>query len=103
MIKAILLTAVYCLISCITQAQFADNFNDGDFSANPHWTGNAADWIVNSSLQLQSNNTIANSTFYLSTTSTLSNIAQWEMYMALTFNTSSANYVDVFINGISTD
>ena len=26
-------------------AQFIDSFTDGNFSANPAWSGNTADWI----------------------------------------------------------
>lgn len=80
-----------------TNAQLADNFTDENVSANPTWTGNAADWIVNPSLQLQSNNTVANSIFYLSTASTLATTAQWDFYCNLAFNPSGANYADVFL------
>ena len=52
-------------------AQVSDNFSDGDYTANPVWTGSSADWIVNSALQLQSNNQVANSTFFISTPNTL--------------------------------
>jgi hypothetical protein len=84
-------------------AQFTDNFSDGDFSNNPTWTGTGTDWIVNAASQLQSNNTVANSTFYITTPSTLATEAQWEFYVNLTFNTSSANYVDVFLTASASD
>ena len=58
---------VFLLMLFAAKAQVKENFDDGDFSANPVWTGNASDWMVNAALQLQSNNTIANSNFYLST------------------------------------
>lgn len=80
-----------------TQAQLADNFADGNFLTNPVWETNSNDWIVNSSFQLQSNNTIPNSSFYISTANTLATNAQWEFYVNLSFNSSSANYVDVFL------
>ena len=72
-------------------AQFTDNFSDGNFTANPAWTGNTADWIINPSLQLQSNNSVVNGAYYLSTASTLATTAQWEFYCQITFNPSSAN------------
>ena len=34
-------------------AQLAENFNDGDFTNNPAWTGNTADFTVNAALELQ--------------------------------------------------
>ncbi len=84
-------------------AQVKENFDDGNFTANPVWTGNANDWIVNTALQLQSNNTIANSNFYLSTANTLATQTQWEFYVHLSFNTSSANYIDVYLTASQSD
>lgn len=93
-----------CLLLCIKgNSQFTDNFNDGDFTVNPAWVGNTADWMVNPSLQLQSNNTVASSTFYLSTISTLATVAQWEFYCQVTFNTSSANFIDVYLTASASD
>lgn len=84
-------------------SQFTDNFNDGDFSANPNWTGNTADWVVNPALQLQSNNLVANSSFYLSTASSLATMVQWDFYVQISFNPSGANYVDVYVMASAAD
>ncbi len=88
------------ILSCFitTQAQLNETFSDGNFTTNPTWIGGTADWIVNPSLRLQSNNTTANSTFYLSTASNMATTTQWDFYCNLTFNTSSTNYADVFLN-----
>ena len=93
------------LIQCFTSAnaQVVENFTDGNFTANPAWVGSTADWIVNPALQLQSNNTTASSTFYLSTANTLATTAQWEFYCNLTFNTSGTNYADVFLTASASD
>lgn len=85
------------------KAQFTENFADGDFTANPAWGGSTSDYIVNASFQLQSNNTTANAAFYLSTASTLATTAQWDFDATLAFNTSSANYVDVFLIASAAD
>lgn len=90
-------------LASVANAQFTDNFSDGDFSTNPAWSGNTSDWTINTSLQLQSNNTVANSNFYLSTPNTLSNIAQWEFWCQITFNPSSANYIDVYLTASAAD
>ena len=90
-------------ISVISNAQLTENFNDGDFTNNPVWSGNTSDFIVNSSLQLQSNNTVANSNYFLSTPNTLATTAQWEMYVQITFNPSSANYIDVWLTSSASD
>jgi len=98
--------ALFTMLMAITitvSAQVSDNFSDGDFTANPVWTGSSSDWIVNLSSQLQSNNTVANSSFYITTPSTLATEAQWEFYVKLGFNTSSANYVDVFLTASASD
>lgn len=84
-------------------AQFSDNFNDGNLTANPAWVGNTGDFTVNASNQLQSNNTVANSTFYLATANTLATGAQWDWYTQITFNPSGANYIDVFLTASSSD
>ncbi len=77
--------------------QFTDNFSDGNFTNNPLWTGNNNDWIVNAEGQLQSNNTTLNTSFSLSTANQKATAAQWDFYVRLAFNTSGANYVDVYL------
>ncbi len=101
--KNLLISLVLVLGSLFGRAQFTDNFNDGDFSGNPAWTGGTADWTVNPAFQLQSNNTVANSTYYLSTVNTLATSAQWEFYCQITFNPSGANYIDVFLTASASD
>lgn len=94
---------ILCTIHYQAQSQFVDAFSDGDFSANPAWAGNSADYIVNPALQLQSNNTVTNSNFYLSTPSTLATTAQWEFWCQISFNPSSANYIDVYLTASTSD
>ena len=101
--KKLILCGLVFLSTHLSQAQFSDNFNDGNFTANPAWVGGAADWTVNAAFQLQSNNLVANSTYFLSTTSTLATSAQWEIYVSIDFNPSSANYIDVFVTASASD
>ncbi|CAN5756969.1 hypothetical protein BH11BAC4_BH11BAC4_01400 [soil metagenome] len=89
--------------SLFANAQLTENFNDGDFTSNPAWVGGTTDWIVNPSFQLQSNNSVVNSTYYLSTASTLATTAKWEFFSRLGFNPSSANYIDVFLTASASD
>ncbi len=90
-----------CLLASIiglaSKAQITENFTDGDFSNNPSWQGNTADFMVNGALQLQSNNVLASSNFYLSTASTKATSVQWDFYCQFSFNTSSTNYTDVYL------
>lgn len=101
--KSLIASFVASCCCMYANAQFTDNFNDGDFTSNPSWTGGTADFIVNPALQLQSNNMLANSNFYLSTASTKATTAQWDFYCQLTFNTSGTNYVDVYLTSSSGD
>ena len=94
------ITILFYLLLCkgsLGFAQISENFNDGDFTNNPTWIGNTSDFIVNTASQLQSNNTVANSTFYLSTINELASSTQWEFWVRLAFNPSSANYVDAYL------
>ena len=101
--KTILLLLTGLLLQLPLMAQFTENFSDGDFTSNPAWEGGTTDWVVNASQQLQSNNTVVNSSYYLSTPSTQATEAQWEFLVQLNFNTSSANYLDVFLIASASD
>src|SRR5689334_12937602 len=101
-IKLLLLAGTFFLCR-LASAQVAENFNDGNFTANPAWVGSTADWVVNAAGQLQSNNTVANSTFYLSTPNALATQTQWDFYVRLNLNTSSLNYTDVFLTASAAD
>ena len=72
----------FIFITSIASAQVTDNFSDGDFTASPVWSGDAAEFIVNASQQLQLNNTVAGAS-YLSTPSPGSSIDnfQWSFYI----------------------
>src|ERR1051325_4433869 len=92
------------LIPHLALAQFADDFSDSDFISNPAWSGDTAEFAIANvagNNVLRSNSTMASSNFYLSTPSSLVNNCQWEFWVNLTFNTSSANYVDVYLTSDS--
>ncbi|MBC7413151.1 MAG: lamin tail domain-containing protein [Bacteroidia bacterium] len=93
--KLYLLLALSISALC-TQAQFTDGFTDGDFTSNPTWTGDVADYTVVTN-KLRSNNSVINSTFYLSTPSTAIINTQWELGVNLQFNTSGPNLVDIYL------
>ena len=85
-----------------TNAQVTDSFTDGDFTSNPIWTPDiAANWTVANN-QLRSNSSTANSTFYISTPSAQALNTQWEFYTNLQLNTSSVNFVDVYLTSSNT-
>lgn len=88
-----LLLALFCVV--ITQAQFTDDFTDGDFTNNPVWSGDNALFTATTN-ELNSQSPGA-ATYYLSTVSTLALNAQWDFYFNMQFGTSGANYVDVYL------
>jgi hypothetical protein len=88
---------IFLLINVIANAQLSENFNDADFIANPPWTGDTSSFLINNSFQLQSNSSNANSSFYLVTQNKFRAFTEWEYWMRLAFNPSSANYVDTYL------
>ena len=99
-----IISFIYLLLSGgVGYSQLTENFNDGDFTNDPQWGGNSNSFVVNSLLQLQSNDTTANSSFYLSTPNNLAAAAQWEFQIKMNFNPSSANYIDAWLTSSSGD
>jgi hypothetical protein len=84
------------IFNCL-DAQLKENFSDGDFSSNPGWTGDTTGFMVNAAFQLQSNNITEGSSFYLCTRNEIATNAEWEFWVRLAFNPSSANYTDVYL------
>ncbi len=85
------------IFSLAGYSQVADNFSDGDLTNNPVWTPDLTDnWTVINN-QLRSNSSVASSSFYITTPSAKAINAQWEFWVNLQFNTSSANYADVYL------
>ncbi len=78
------------------QAQWVDNFSDGNFTDNPTWTGDENSFIVENQV-LSSKDSTLNNTFYLSTPSTLAMQASWECWVNLRFATSGSNYADFWL------
>ena len=95
--RAFLTLGLILFSASVCWGQLVDNFSDGDYTSNPTWTPDiASNWIVISN-RLRSNSTTANTIFSISTPSTQTLNAQWEFYVNLQFNTSSANFADVFL------
>jgi hypothetical protein len=103
MIRSIYL-AVSLLLSGQLTAQVVDNFSDGNFTNNPTWSGTTADFIVNSSQQLQLNNTVA-ATSYLTTPHNLSdlNSKEWRIWVKQSFSSSSSNFGRVYLTADNSD
>lgn len=92
------LTLLASCVLTLTQAQFADDFSDGDFSASPVWDGDAGVFIVNASQQLQLNNTVA-ATSQLRSANNMATLngMEWRMRVKLTFSGSASNFGRVYL------
>ena len=88
-------------LSGALSAQVSDDFSDGDFTADPVWSGDDALFTVDAG-QLRSNSPGA-ANYQLSTPSTQAAEAQWELFVDLKFSTSGANYVDVYLMSDNAD
>lgn len=85
-------------------SQLNESFNDGDLTSVPAWNGSSSgSGFAVVSQQLRSNSTTASSNFYLSTANTIAQNCQWEFWLNLQFNTSGANYVDVYLTADQAD
>ncbi|HBG70586.1 MAG: hypothetical protein A2W93_08375 [Bacteroidetes bacterium GWF2_43_63] len=92
--------------SFVTNAQLSDNFSDGNFTSNPVWSGDAANYIISTSTAiptamhpgLQSTNTVPDTT-YLSTpfNVTLTDSMEWIFWAKMSFNPSSSNFGRVYL------
>ena len=83
-----------------TYSQVLENFSDGDFTANPIWSGDNADFIINTSQQLQLNiQPAAAGASYLSTTNNMPSLSdmEWKCSAKQTFSASSSNYGRVYL------
>lgn len=78
------------------KSQVFENFDDNDLLANPTWFGDVAKFQTIDG-HLVSNSKIASDRFYLATSNRRYQQTQWEFTLKLAFNTSSVNYVDVFL------
>lgn len=93
-------SALLCLLLGLpffASAQLLETFSDGDFTANPTWTGDVNLFTVNAAQQLQSNGPAATATGYLATASQVNIGAEWEFWVNLKFATSGANLAEVYL------
>lgn len=88
----------FLLFPFLSFAQLSENFNDGDFTNNPTWVGDAGNFIVNTSQQLQLNATVAGTSYLAipAAVATLDN-TEWQCYVRLNFSPSSSNYARIYL------
>lgn len=98
-----LILAIFIPIS--VNAQFIENFSDGDFTSAPSWSGNTTDFIINAEneLQLQASNVSGNQTSYLSVPVTTIDSTIWTFSIRLDFSPSGENFARVYLSSDRAD
>ena len=95
---------IFIFNNLILFSQISDDLSDGDITSNPTWSGTTADFIVNSSQQLQLNNTIS-ATSYLTTNHNLADLnnKEWRIWVKQSFSPSSSNFGRVYLTSDNAD
>lgn len=92
--RYLLLVAIFLIgISQVSFGQFTDDFSDGNFTANPVWSGNTGSYSVITNALVMTNT--GSGEDYLSTPSTTTD--EWEFYLKLDFNPSSSNLIRIYL------
>jgi len=78
------------------QAQLSDDFSDGNFTANPAWQGDAANFIVNAASELQLNAPAAGNS-YLAVQGDIPDSVVWQFDVRLEFAPSATNLLRVYL------
>lgn len=91
------LTVLLLVVNCLVFGQFSDDFGDGDFTANPTWSGQTSNFIVNGANELQLNAPAVTDTSYLSLASSSVDNVVWDFYVRMEFNPSSSNYTRLYL------
>lgn len=90
---SVLIFISVCLANmCLAQVQF--DFNDDNLAA---WSGNTSHFIINSSHQLQLNNTIAATSFIATSFAPTSSELEWNVYVRQSFAGSGNNYGRIYL------
>lgn len=78
-------------------AQLFDNFDDGDFTNNPTWSGTSTRYTVNSAFQLQLNATEAGNAWLSTPYNHPGGDVEWRFWIRLNFAPSGSNFSDVYL------
>jgi hypothetical protein len=103
MFARLLLSGLFLLgASGRAYAQIADDFSDGNFSANPAWTGDVADFVVDTAGQLQLMAPEAGAST-LAVAGNIPDSAVWNLYVRLEFAPSAANRLRIYLQADQPD
>ncbi len=93
---AYLLLLPFVLFGYLASGQITDNFSDGDFTQNPAWQGDVANFIVNSAGELQLMAPAAGSST-LTVAGNIPDSAIWNLHFRLGFAPSTSNLLRIYL------
>jgi hypothetical protein len=104
MMKYIYFCLILSVFNSFSNAQFTDDFSDGDFLNNPPWSGDVADFIVNSSERVQLDASSPQDA-YLSAVHGLSQLTdrEWRFTIQYNFSPSGSNGGETYLTAVSPD
>lgn len=99
-----LLFTLFCFLIFNSWSQMNDSFDDGDFTNNPTWVGDMADFIVNANNELQLNASGTGES-YLSTPHNLTQLEdrEWRFRINYAFSPSTNNRGDTYLTSTDAD
>jgi hypothetical protein len=96
-----ILVALFCC-SLSANAQFSDNFSDGNLTSNPIWQGDVANFVVTANKELQLQAPDAGSSI-IYTPYILQDSMVWEALVRLEFSASTSNQLRLYLMWDSND
>ena len=100
--KRHIISTFFIFYAFCLQAQFIENFADGNFTENPTWQGDTDKYIINSNFELQNMDTEGGSS-YLSVPAATADNTTWEFYFRLEFAPSTSNQMRAYLNASQSD
>lgn len=96
-VRIVILLCCTLVLPCLqVNAQFTDNFSDGNFTQNPTWTGDAALFSVEN-FQLRLNAVSGNDSSFLVTPSQAVHNTEWSFWMRLAFTPTNNNHPKIYL------
>lgn len=87
---------IFLFTTLDVRAQWMEKFDYSDWNTQSNWLGEIKYFTIEGN-KLRSNSDSLNTEFYISRSIKLESEMVWEFWVNLKFNTSSANYLDVFL------
>ncbi len=91
------LLTILVFLPLVALGQFTDAFTDGDFSNNPTWQGEEANFEVDANDALRLNAPAVTDKSFLYTSSIAIDTASWQCYVRMEFNPSASNKARIYL------